>query len=108
MVSEAKARISQLFGGEVAFTRAVWTTPVGIESDRFLNCLCFVSTALAADEVRTALKNIELQCGSTHEERSRNIVRIDLDILRYDDTVMHEADWRRWYVKELIKECPFN
>jgi len=107
-VSAAKKQLIRLFGADVTFTKAVWTTPVDIKSDRFLNSLCFTITDMSLENVKKTLKNLEFQLGSTQEERSQNIVKIDLDILQYADTLMHEADWQRCYVKKLIKECPFT
>lgn len=107
-VNAAKAQLIQLLGTDVAFTRTVWTMPVGIKSDRFLNCLCFAFTDKSFEEINKALKNIELQLGRTPKERSQDIIKIDLDILQYADTLLHKADWQRRYVKELIKESPFT
>ena len=39
--------------------------------------------------------------GRTAEDRRLGIVRIDLDLLQYDDTRFHLRDWERPYVKLL-------
>lgn len=42
-----------------------------------------------------------------NDEKDKNIVKIDIDILLYGDKRLHDKDWTRGYVKELMKECPF-
>jgi 2-amino-4-hydroxy-6-hydroxymethyldihydropteridine diphosphokinase len=50
------------------------------------------------------LKSVEQEMGRTQEDRLAGIVKIDLDILQFDDTRHHERDWQRPYVIQLIKE----
>ena len=61
-------------------------------------------TTLEADEVVGKLKNIERATGDTRELRQDGKVVLDLDLLKYDDTRFHQADWEREYVRELIAE----
>ena len=68
----------------------------------YLNQLVEATTALTADELTQALKDIEQQMGRTQEDRRRGIVRIDLDLLLYGEQRYHLRDWERPYVKALL------
>lgn len=104
MVCRAKEQINKLLDGSARYSEEVWTEPVGIKSDLFLNCLCFGRTAFDCDTLRRRLKDIEHNCGRTDDERRRNIVRIDIDILRYGDRIMPKEDWNRDYIKKLLQD----
>ena len=95
--------LEQLFG-YIQFTKSVWTNPIGIESDRFLNCLAIAHTKHREPQIKSALKRIEIRCGDTRAFRSINIVRMDIDILLFDGQRLHAEDWQRPYIKNLMKE----
>ena len=99
----AKQLLEQLFG-DIQFTKSVWTNPIGIESDRFLNCLAIAHTKHREPQIKSALKRIEIRCGDTRAFRSINIVRMDIDILLFDGQRLHAEDWQRPYIKNLRKE----
>ena len=99
----AKQLLEQLFG-DIQFTKSVWTNPIGIESDRFLNCLAIAHTKHREPQIKSALKRIEIRCGDTRAFRSINIVRMDIDILLFDGQRLHAEDWQRPYIKNLMKE----
>lgn len=99
----AKQLLEQLFG-DIQFTKSVWTNPIGIESDRFLNCLAIAHTKHREPQIKSALKRIEIRCGDTRAFRSINIVRMDIDILLFDGQRLHADDWQRPYIKNLMRE----
>ena len=99
----AKQLLEQLFG-DIQFTKSVWTNPIGIESDRFLNCLAIAHTKHREPQIKSALKRIEIRYGDTRAFRTINIVRMDIDILLFDGQRLHAADWQRPYIKNLMKE----
>ena len=87
------------------YTDAVWTEPIGCKlKNLYLNQLVKASTTLSYEDLRSCLKDIELQMGRTSEEREKGIVRLDLDILAFDDERHHLADWERHYVKNLLPQ----
>lgn len=103
----AKTKLRDMFGTDISFSETVWTAPVGIESDKFLNCLVFTHTTHKLEYISKAMKHIEKACGNRKRARTNNIVKMDIDILKYDELILHEKDWSRNYVNELMKECPF-
>ena len=42
--------------------------------------------------------------GGSKGEHRKGIVRIDLDILYFDDRKYHEEDWKRSYIRRLLAE----
>jgi len=103
----AKSKLRDMFGSDIVFSRSVWTAPIGIDSDNFLNCLVFTHTTHKLEYIIKAMKHIERLCGNRKRARSNNIVKMDIDVLRYDEIILHENDWSRNYIKELMKDCPF-
>lgn len=107
-IIEAISLLNKMFAkNDIVFSRQMWTDPVDIESDKFLNCMLFTYTSCGLDEVECGIKEIECICGRKNDEKDKNIVKIDIDILLYGNKRLHGKDWTRGYVKELMKECPF-
>jgi 2-amino-4-hydroxy-6-hydroxymethyldihydropteridine diphosphokinase len=75
-----------------------------MQSERFLNCLAIAHTKHREPQISSALKRIEIRCGNTRALRTVNIVRMDIDILLFDHQRLHEKDWKRSYIKNLMKE----
>lgn len=89
---------------DMSYTKKIWTEPVGIKSDKFLNCLLKGNTTLELQELYDTLKAVEQMFGRTKEEKSRGIIRIDIDIMKFDNLLLHSDDWQRNYIKQLITE----
>ncbi len=85
-------------------SRRLWTTPIDMACDMFMNMIVSGSCALELEDLYSAIKNIEKKCGRNHDDKKKHIVKIDIDILKYDKRKEHPADWEREYIKTLIKE----
>lgn len=103
-MKKAENMICRLFNSDVNFTETILTKPIGIESDLFLNRLAVAHTDLDFDTVERALKAIESECGRKKEDKSKNIVKMDIDILQYDSNIFHAEDRQRGYIKKLLTE----
>lgn len=99
----AIAMLGQALPGLV-MTRRMWTDPIGMDSDRFLNVLGMAYTELSHDQVERTLKSIESQCGRCRRVGQLDVVQIDIDLLLYAGRRYHENDWARPYVRELVAE----
>ncbi|MBQ6063622.1 MAG: 2-amino-4-hydroxy-6-hydroxymethyldihydropteridine diphosphokinase [Prevotella sp.] len=106
-MSQAKEMLSRLLDG-IRFSSLAWTAPIGIVSDHFLNCLAIGGTSLSLPSLLSAIKRIERKCGDTTSLRQENIVCMDIDILMYDDKRMHQGDWQRPYIQQLMNELTAN
>lgn len=89
---------------DMRLSRQLLTPPIGMGGNNFLNRLVAGSCSLCPDELKAATKRIEKECGRNEGERQAGIVRMDIDILKYDEHLEHVDDWDREYIKELIKE----
>ena len=68
----------------------------------FTNQLLCGETLLPLDELQTRLKETERLMGRCPGERYT--IPIDLDILRYDDRMLHPDDWGRPYIRRLLED----
>lgn len=91
-IDEAQSRLRHLLPG-IVFGEAVWTTPIGIQSDRFLNLLAYADTPLSLEHLQEALKAIEREMGDSHKNHQQGHVIIDLDVAEYDGRIVKEVIW---------------
>ncbi len=84
---------------------AIWTEPVGIVSPPFFNMLVEGHTCLRLEQLKHKLKELETE---THrkeiQEKNKQLISLDLDILLFDNEKLHPQDWQRDYVQILLKE----
>ena len=94
-IREAKQALSRLLP-DIVFYEEMWTEPVGISSDRFLNCVAQAHTTTPLATLRRQIKKIELSLGN--KDHDTNTVNIDIDLLQYGSRRYKEEDWKRDYV----------
>lgn len=99
----AKRMIENIFS-DVVFSSSLLTEPIGIDSDKFLNCLAVAFTELSKEEIEHTLKRIERDCGDNETDRKEGKILMDIDILEFEGEKYHIGDWERDYVKTLMKE----
>ena len=90
----------------VRFTHTIPTEPIGerFKGKQFFNAVMAGNTNMAMSEVEEQLKRIEQLAGNTLDKRNMGVVEADIDLLMYDDVKLHEKDWQRSYIKELVEE----
>ena len=79
-------------------TGIITTKPIGMKSADFHNQMLTGTTELPLDELTLNTKKTEAALGRQH---GKGIVSIDIDLMQYDDTILHPDDWLRDYIKEL-------
>lgn len=89
----------------VRFTHIIPTEPIGerFKGKQFFNAVMAGNTNMAMSEVEEQLKRIEQLAGNTLDKRNMGVVEADIDLLMYDDVKLHEKDWQRSYIKELVE-----
>lgn len=92
---------------EILFTKSKWTKPIGMDSDLFYNCLAYTKVDEDLPQVQQILKNIEKTCGNTEADRALQKIQMDIDILMFGTHKLHEHDWQRSYIQELIQEIDY-
>lgn len=91
-ISKAQILLKQRFEG-INFSDAQWTEPIGIKSDKFLNCLGTFETDISLTQVKQCLKEIEQTMGDSHESHQKGNVLIDIDLAQYGEEVVKEIIW---------------
>lgn len=102
----ARLRLQALCPG-IRFATEVRTAPIGmrLRFEPFHNQVAlFTADAIDADAFRLRLKQIERQAGRAADDKAREIVRLDIDLLAIDDHIIKPADWQRAYVRQGVEE----
>ena len=97
-ISFAKKKLTGMLGEQTSFTRDMWTEPVGIQSEKFINCICISSTKHTLLQLTKAFKQLERKCERSKKNDLINKIPLDIDILLYGDQRYHEKDWERQYI----------
>ncbi len=92
---------------DILFTNLKWTKPIGMDTDLFYNCLAYAKVDEDLSQVQQILKNIEKACGNTEADRVLQKIQMDIDILMFGTHKLHEPDWQRSYIQELIQEVDY-
>ena len=71
-VAFAMERLHSFFPG-ISFSRMLWTEPIGIASDRFVNALALADTDREQEEVERILKQVEKECRRNYTERKSDL-----------------------------------
>lgn len=95
----ARQKLTDLFP-DICFSPLEETEPVGKGYvNRFLNQTARFTSVKTADEIRLSLKELERKAGRQFVEKAAGIVRLDLDLLLYDEMVCKPEDLMRDYVQ---------
>ncbi len=70
----------------------------------FSNALVKGKCALELEEINNKLKEIETKFGRTKTDDAKGNIVLDLDLLKYDETILHERDWKKGYINVLLEE----
>ena len=99
----ARQRLEQVFPG-IRFSPEERTEPLLLHhrTALFANQVARFTSNSPATAVRARLKAIEREAGRRPEDRIREIVRLDLDLLTCDATVFKPEDLRRDFIARAI------
>lgn len=107
-IEYAKKKLKTILGDTVKFSESIFTVPVDMVSDRFINCICVAETRYKVHQLEKAFKRLERQCNRSKKNDSINHITLDIDILLYGNEKYHKDDWDREYVKTLLKKIEDN
>lgn len=89
--------------GEVIYSNTSITIPYGRSyKNDFLNQLAIFYTDRDQSEVINILKEIEKLIGRKPEDKSSGLVKIDIDLLCWNNEVLKPEDMQRRYVTDLL------
>ena len=80
-MASMRTRMAGLFNEDIRFTPIIQTSPIGITSPDFSNCIGVAYTTLPVEKIKEEFKKIEAECGDSSDKRRENIVEMDIDIL---------------------------
>ena len=103
-ISFAKKKLVGMLGEQTSFTRDMWTEPVGIQSEKFINCICISTTRHTLLQLTKAFKQLEKKCERSKKNDLISKIPLDIDILLYGNQRYHEKDWERQYIQELLND----
>ena len=98
-----KAQFPDIRFSEQLTTEAIgekWLSP-------FANQLAEFYTTLGAEEVRSVLKQMEKDHGRLPGDKVQGIVKLDIDLLMYDDEVLKPEDMQRDFVQRLLASIAY-
>lgn len=88
---------------DIHFSVTSITTPYGENyKENFLNQLAIVQTVSSKEEVAALLKSLEKKIGRTDEDKFCGKVKIDIDLLTWNEEVLKPTDMKRTYVADLL------
>lgn len=74
----------------------------------FSNQVARLTTPLSAEEVRTVLKSIEKENGRLPEDKAQGIVKMDIDLLMYDELILKPKDLEKDFIRNYILHSEQN
>lgn len=88
---------------DIVYANAEETQPYHFKSGAlFTNQVAMFHTTLSQDSVKEKLKSIEAICGRKQEDKAKEIVRIDIDMIIFNDHVVKRNDYKLEYVQRGI------
>lgn len=91
-IDVARRMLAEIFP-DIRFSESVWTEAVGIESDRFLNCIAVFDSNLSESELIARFKAIEYELDDSHENHSLGTVIIDIDLISMGNRQIRQIIW---------------
>lgn len=100
----ARKRLSELFP-DIRFSAETDTQPLFFRRQAlFANQVARFMSDCDVHEIILYLKSIEREAGRTSEEKKQEIVRLDIDLLSWDNRVYKPEDLKRDYIVRGLEE----
>lgn len=91
--------------GNITFSKTSVTEAYGkTYKDDFLNQLVFIYTDQDKDYTATLLKSIEKKMGRSSEDKKDGKVKIDVDLIVWNNEVLKPEDMKREYIRDLLPD----
>lgn len=88
---------------QISYSDTSITTPYGNSyKNDFLNQLAIIYTDQKREDVYKLLKSIEIQIGRNPSDKEKGIVKIDIDLVIWNDEILKPADISRSYITDLL------
>ncbi|MDU1892876.1 MAG: 2-amino-4-hydroxy-6-hydroxymethyldihydropteridine diphosphokinase [Dysgonomonas sp.] len=88
---------------DIKYSQTSITAPYGVQyKNNFLNQLALLYTKEDIDYTTSLLKSFEKKIGRTPSDKEKGIVKIDIDIVVWNDKVIKPNDISRSYIVDLL------
>lgn len=88
----------------IRFSEAVYTEPMNMRNPSFfLNQVAVAFTTEKPDEIIDAFKQIERLLGRVATDKLEENIRIDIDLLQWNDCILKPLDLQRPYVQSALR-----
>jgi len=105
-LSVCRTMLNEEFTG-IFYSPASLSTPYGEHyRNDFLNQLACIYTNRNRDEIVPILKEIEYMMGRKAEDKMKGIVRIDIDLVIWNNETLRPNEMNRSYIKDLLVHVP--
>lgn len=101
----ANRELKELFP-DIVFGKRMVTTPLYFKSnmEMFINQVCLFHSAMTVKEIKIYLRSIEIQAGRLPSDKEKELVKLDIDLLMYDNEIIKPKDMVRDYIQQGIKD----
>lgn len=91
----------------ISYSEVCETAPYGKNyKHNFLNQLAIISTEKELSEIKSILKTIEKKLGRDTNDKETGLVKIDVDLVIWNQDILKPRDISRTYVKSLLSTFP--
>ncbi len=103
-VSKAHQALDVLFP-DIRYSTLVKTMPLGLHNQSvFYDQVAQFTSTLSAVQLIDSLKQIEREIGRSPQDKAREVIKIDIDLLASEAEVFKAEDLKRAYVREGLAE----
>lgn len=88
---------------DILYSKTSITAPYGhLYKNDFLNQLAVVYTDKGKEDISILLKSLEKELGRNSADKEKGIVKIDIDIVIWNEEVVKPSDISRSYIADLL------
>ncbi len=103
-IEKANQYLSYFFE-DIEYSSQMKTKPIGLDNpSEFINQIAYLITTYSKEEIIECLKKIENLIGRSNEDVENEIIKIDIDLLLFNDQILKEKDLKRIYICTGIEE----
>ena len=107
-IQQCRESLTSMFSS-IYFSSTSVTKPYGEQyKNDFLNQLVLIYSDQNLSDIQRKIKQLEKEIGREDEDKTNGSVKIDIDIIKWNDQVLKEKDWQRNYVKDLLSSLCEN
>lgn len=106
-IKSARKELEELFP-DIVFGKEMLTAPLYFKhnTEMFINQLGVFHSGMSIEEIKFHFRSIEVQAGRLPSDKDKEIVKLDIDLLMYDEEILKPKDMLREYIKTGLKELP--